>query len=140
MMTQLETIYTNYAEKAYSVRKNARAFAGILGLGKDPRNDPCHMAYYEEVGAWVTAFLASDPTQEQVMAAATYMLEAPAQCVGQECYWFMYAAHGHIKLLVPLLRKEDCAALGQRLEALYKKRDRMPVQKDLLKLLAKGAK
>ena len=140
MMTQLETIYTEYAEQAYTVRKNARVFDGLFGLGKDPRNDPCHQAYYDAVGAWVTEFLAPSPEQEQVMAAAMYILETPASHTGQECYWFMYAAHGHLKTMLPVLSKENCAALGKRLEQLYKKYDRMPLQKELLKLLAKKAK
>lgn len=140
MITQLEKLYADYAEEAYNVRKKARVFDGILGLGKDPRNHPCHQAYYDAVGAWAAEFVASAPEQEQLMAAAMFIVEAPAARVGEECYWFMFAAHGHLKPLIPYLSKENCAKLGARLEELYKKRDRMPLQKELLKLLAKGAK
>lgn len=140
MITQLEKLYVDYKEEAYNVRKKARVFDGILGLGKDPRNHPCHQAYYDAVGAWVEEFIAAAPEQEQLMAAATYILEAPSACVGEECYWFMFAAHGHLRPIIPHLSKENCAALAQNMEQLYKKRDRMPLQKEVLKMLAKGAK
>ena len=140
MLTQLETIYADYAAEVKKVRKNARLFDGFLGLGKDPRNDACHDAYYQAVGAWVQELIATEPDQETAMAAAVYILETPIAYTGQECYWFMYAAHGHIKPLIPLLGKENCKELGSRLEKCYKKLDRMPLQKELLKMLAKAAK
>lgn len=140
MLTQLETIYADYAAAVKKVRKNARMFDGFLGLGKDPRNDACHDAYYQAVGTWVEEFLATEPAQEVLMQAAMYILQTPTAYNGQECYWYMYAAHGHIKPMIPLLSQENCAALGSRMEQLYRKRDRMPLQKELLKMLAKAAK
>ena len=140
MLTQLHTLYTDYAEKTKEVRKKARVFDGILGLGKDPRNHPCHEGYFEAVGAWVTEFLAAEPAQEELMQVAAYLLEEPLVYAGQECYWFMYAAHGHIKPIVPYLSKENCRELAQRLEKSYKKLDRMPLQKELLKMLNKAAR
>lgn len=140
MLTQLEGIYTEYAAAVKTVRKNARMFDGFLGLGKDPRNDACHDAFFQAVGGWVEEFVATQPTQEQAMTVAVYLLEAPLAYQGQECYWFMYAAHGHIKPLIPLLGKENSKALGARLEKNYKRLDRMPLQKELLKMLAKAAK
>lgn len=140
MLTQLQTLYTDYAATVKEVRKKTRVFDGFLGLGKDPRNDPCHQAFYDAVGAWVTEFLATEPEQDSLMQAALYILETPVAYKDQECYWFMFAAHGHMKPMLGGLSKENCAALGSRMEALYKKHDRMPLQKELLKLLSKAAK
>ena len=140
MLTQLETIYTDYAAAVKTVRKNARIFDGIFGLGKDPRNDACHDTYYQSVGTWVTELLAAQPEQELLMQAAVFILEKPLAFAGQECYWYMYAAHGHLKPIIPYLSKENCAELSQRLEKAYKKLDRMPLQKELLKILAKASK
>ena len=140
MLTQLNTIYTDYAEAVKDVRKKARMFDGILGLGKDPRNDACHDAFYQAVAQWVETFLQTRPEQENLMAAAVFLLEEPIAYTGQECYWYMYAAHGHIKPIVPFLTKENAKELAQRLEKCYKKLDRMPLQKELLKMLGKAAK
>ena len=140
MLTQLQTIYTDYNDAVRAVRKKARVFDGILGLGKDPRNDPCHQTFYDAVGAWVEDFLATAPEQDACMQAALCILETPVAYTGKESYWFMFAAHGHIKPIIPFLSKEDCKLLSDRLLQLYKKRDHMPLQKELLKMLAKAAK
>lgn len=140
MMTKLETLYQDYAAAVKDVRSKARIFDGFLGLGKDPRNDACHDAFYQAVGAWVEEFLATEPAQPELMTAAVFLLEKPLEYAGQECYWYMYACHGHIKPLIPRLSKENCGELAGRLEKNYKKIDRMPLQKEILKMLAKAAK
>ena len=140
MLTSLEAIYTTYEETLTAVRKKTRMFDGFLGLGKDPRKDPCHEVFYEAVGAWVAEFVAANPAQEEVLAVALFLVEKPREYFGRECYWFMFAAHGHMKPLIPLLNKENCKTVGDRLAACYKKPDRMPLQKELLKTLAKAAK
>lgn len=140
MLDQLKTIYTDYAEVVKTVRKNARVFDGLFGMGRDPRNDACHDAYYQAVGAWVTELLATQPEQAQLMEAAVFILEEPLAYTEQECYWYMYASHGHIKPMIPYLSKENCKELGARLEKCYKKLDRMPLQKEILKMLARASK
>lgn len=140
MLTSLEVIYTTYDETLTAVRKKARLFDGFLGLGKDPRKDPCHEVFYEAVGAWVAEFAATEPAQADLLAVALFLVEYPLQYRDKECYWFMFAAHGHLKPLIPLMSKENCKTVGDRLAECYKKPDRMPLQKELLKLLAKAAK
>lgn len=137
MLTKLKSIYADYDKAVQEVRKNARAFDGILGLGKDPRKDACHDMFYQAVGAWVTEFLAAEPAQEELLEAALYITETPAAHEGKECFWYMYAAHGHLKPIIPLLTPESRAAVAERLDGNYKKRDRMPLQKEILKLLRK---
>lgn len=137
MLTKLKAIYADYNTAVQEVRKNARAFDGILGLGKDPRKDACHDAYYQAVGQWVTEFLAAGPAQEELLEAALYITETPKAYEGKECYWYMYASHGHLKPIIPLLTPESRATVAERLEGSYHKRDRMPLQKEILKLLRK---
>lgn len=140
MITALQEIYTNYDETLTKVRKSTKLFDGFLGLGKDPRKDPCHQVFYDAVGAWVEEFIAAGHTQEEVLAVAMFLVEEPVRFYSKECYWFMFAAQGHMKPLIPLLNKENCKAVGDRISGLYKKYERMPLQNDLLKMLKKGAK
>lgn len=136
----LKTLYAEYLEEAAKVKKNASRFAGIFGLGDDPRKHPCHEAFYNNVGKWVEAFAQEQPDSACAKAAATWLLEAPGQNMQTEGYWFMYTCIGYIQLLIPLLTKEDCAALAERLNALYPKRERMPLQQETYKKLVKAAK
>ena len=51
----------------------------------------------------------------------------------------MYAAQGWCRELVGLLDADGCARLQELFDELYPRRDRMPVQQELYKVLKKGA-
>ena len=140
MLTSLEAIYTNYRQTLLEVRKKAKLFDGFFGLGKDPKKDPCHEAFYEAVGAWVADFVATEPSQGDILAVSEFLVRHPLQYRDKECYWFMFAAHGHLKPLIPLMDKATSLAVHNCLETSYGKADRMPLQKELLKTLKKNAK
>lgn len=137
MVQQLKDRYGRYVEEVRKVRENAPATAGLFGMGDDPRKNPCHMSFYEDVEQWVKEFLASGPDAESAYQAVCWILSAAAQHRDQECYWFMYAAHGHCKRLIPLLTSENCGELVRFYDDSYPRRDRMPVQKEIYKLLKK---
>ena len=140
MINQLKEMYEAYREKSLDVRRKAPLFAGILGLGSDPRRHPCHEDFYEAAIAWTDSFVKSQPTQEEVMEVASYILEEPDKDRERDAYWFLWVAVGNIRKLVPLLSKEDCKTLAARFDELYKKRDRMPVQVETYKMLVKASK
>ncbi len=136
----LQALYEAYNQEATRVRRTAKPFDGVFGMGNDPRNNPCHDLFYDNVRSWVQDFETSAPSPEVAAAAVRYLLETPAQYRQQECYWYMYACIGFAERLIPFLKKEDCAALSQLLSSLYAKYDRMPVQRRVLKLLTKAGK
>lgn len=140
MLENLQALYTNYAETVKEIRKKAKPFDGFLGFGNDPRKDPCHEAFYEAVAQWAEGFAAQQPQQEALLTAAFFLLEEPLRYREQECYWYMFAAHAHLKPLIPLLTRENARCVQARFEELYPKRERMPLQKELLKLLTKAGK
>lgn len=139
-LEQLKEIYAIYVQDVAKVYKDAKPMDGLFGWGDDPRKDPCHMRFYEAVQRWVTAFQAEGPEQEAAFEAVRFVLEKPAAHREQSCFWFMYAAQGHIRELIPVLRPEQCAQLRAFYDEAYPKRDRLPVQKEVYKLLKKGAK
>ena len=59
MINQLKEMYKDYCEKSLEVRRKAPLFAGILGLGSDPRRHPCHEEFYEAAIAWTDGFVKS---------------------------------------------------------------------------------
>ena len=113
---------------------------GVFGWGDDPRKDPCHMQFYEEAERWLTAFAAQKPDRDAAFAVVRFVLEAPAARRESHCYWFLYAAHGLIRELIPMLDADQCARLRDYYDAEFPKRDRLPVQKDVYKRLKKGAR
>ena len=139
MLQQLQERYRQYDEEANLVRKKAAPADGLFGFGNDPKNHPCHELFYEDIGKWTKAFLASDPDLEQSCAAARFLITAPVECSSKESYWMMYAAQGWCRELVCRLDAGDCGKLRDVFDRLYPRRDRMPVQQELYKALKKGA-
>ena len=140
MINQLKKMYEDYQEKSLEVRRKAPLFAGILGLGSDPRRHPCHEEFYEATIAWTDSFVKSAPTQEEAMEVATFVLEAPDKERERDAFWFLWVAVGNIRTMIPLLGKENCKILVARFDELYKKKERMPVQVETYKMLVKAGK
>lgn len=139
MLKQLQMRYGRYVEEAAAVAEKAPAMAGFLGFGSDPRNDPCHVRFYEDVGQWVQDFCAAGSDADGAYRAVHWMLTAAAAHRDEPSYGFLYAAQGHCKELIGCLSREHCAELMKLYDALYPRRNRMPVQQEIYKLLRKGA-
>lgn len=139
-MEKLKAIYDGYTAELAKVYREAKPADGLFGWGEDPRKDPCHMRFYEGVEKWAETFLASGPENEAVFEAVRFLLETPDRHREQHCFWFMFAAQGLTREMIPQLRKDQCAALLAYYEETYPKRERMPVQKEVVKRLKKGAK
>ena len=136
----LQELYEAYHAESTRVRAAASPFDGVFGFGQDPKKHPCHTLFYENVEKWTDRFVAEGSQPDTAFAAASYMVEAPAQYRQTESYWYMYAAMGFVLPLIPLLKKENCKRLAERLLALYPKLDWMPAQDKIFKQLKKAGK
>ena len=137
---ELKEIYEAYIQKSARVTADAPALAGVWGMGEDPKNHPCHIEFYEAVEAFLTDFLSQPHPEEILYEAAGWIIRTPAAYKDQAVFWYMFAAHGLCKPLIPLLTPAHCAELREFYDDNYPKFDRMPVQRDLYKLLKKRAK
>lgn len=139
-LNQLKEYYEKYDAKALKVKQETKGFGGILGMGEDPRNHPCHVEFYEGVEQMVREFLASGPVSAEVAAAARFILEAANVRREAQSYWFTYAAQGHVIPMIPYMNAADCKALADWYDGVYTKLERMPIQRELYKKLRKAAK
>lgn len=133
-------IYGEYPRQLEKVVKNAPAFAGVWGMGEDPRNHPCHSQFYEGVEGYVEQLLTSEASEELVFQVTQWILMTPAEYKHHDAYWYMYAAQGLCLKLIGKLTSAHCAQLQTQYDQNFPKRDRMPVQDKLYKQLKKGAK
>lgn len=141
-MKQLEELYHLYAayeEKAKSVRRRASRYAGIFGLGDDPRKHECHEVFFEDVARWVQTFLAENPSQQEILQAVSWILKAADSHRNTDIYGYLYAAQGHVREMIPRLTQEDSLALLKWYEAAYPEEDRLVVQLEVYRLLQKQA-
>ena len=139
-LNQLKELYEAYIAKTAKVMADAPTFAGVWGWGDDPKKHPCHMEFYEAVESFLAEFLSRSQPEEAAYAVADWIIRTPARYKDQAVFWYMFAAHGLCKPLIPLLSPDHCAALRDFYDDHYPKFDRMPVQRELYKGLKKGAK
>lgn len=137
---ELKEIYESYIQKVAKVMKNASAVDGLFGWGDDPRKHPCHMEFYEAVEDYLQQLLQNSPSEDAVFEAADLIIRTAADHKGKATYWYMFAAHGLCKDLVSLMTPVHCAGLRDFYDDNYPKIERLPVQRDLYKLLKKRAK
>lgn len=135
----LQEIYERYHYELEAARKKASPLSGFLGLGDDPRKSPCHMRFYESLEQWVQEFLSDDPDGESAYEVAHWILTTAEVYRKKPEYWFMMAAHGLCKEIIPLLSAEHCSQLELWFAGTYSRRVRTPVQEEVYKLLQKGA-
>lgn len=140
MLEQLREYYIAYDEQAAKVRREAKGLAGIWGMGKDPKDHPCHEEFYYRIGGWVTEFLETQPESSAVAEAARFILEAAAERKKEESFWFVFAAQTHVVPMIPWMCAEECGELVKLYDAQYTKMERLPAQRDLYRKLTKAAK
>jgi len=140
-IAELNEHLARYSKKLEEVWNEASFVArGFnLGIGTTPANHPCHMEFYEELGAWVNNFMAAEHTYEELRAVTFWLVEAAAEKESPtgKPLWFLFAAQGYAKPMIPLLTPEDRADLLAAYDRLYPRRQRLPIQKEVYKLLKK---
>lgn len=138
-LTALKALYEHYIREYDQVVRKASPMDGLFGMGDDPKKDPCHMRFYEAAEQWVKAFVAAGPDADAAYAVTEWILAAPAEHKKEQVFWYMFAAQGFCVELIGLLSREQCARLQELYDARYSRWERMPLQKQIYKLLRKGA-
>ena len=136
-MEQLKACYEAYFAQAEKVWKERPVWDGMLGLGSSVKDHPCHREFYDAVQTWVENFVKESPTAETAGEAVTYILQTSEAHKGQFTYWALFAAHGLVQPMIPLLTPQCAAQTLQWYEKLLPRQERMPVHRDVIKLLKK---
>lgn len=131
-LTRLQARYEAYIRQCRQVAIDAPYGAGLLSSGKDPRNHPCHDAFYEEVGQMIADFSRQDADPEPVIR---YMLEIPYFYANEDACWYLFGVQNHVMPLIPLLSRDARRAIGDWFSRLVPRRQRLPVQEEILSLL-----
>lgn len=140
MLERLKARYGQYEQESRQAVEKAKPTDGLFGMGNDPRKDPCHDRFYEDVAAWVQEFLETAPDPQAAADAAEWILRAADAHREQEVYWYMYAAQGHALELIRRMPQSRSETLLRWYDEAYPKIERMPVHREVYKLLRKVAK
>ena len=135
-MEQLKACYEAYFAKAKKVWEERPAWDGVLGFGQSTKDHPCHMEFYEAVTAWMEQFLKA-PSADVAEAAITYILQTPESHKEEFTYWTLFAVHGVARPLVGLISPAHAGKMREWYDATYRRQERMPVHRELYKMLKK---
>lgn len=141
MLEQIQKLYEEYFAEFQELERGRRLGAGVFGLGGGPRDYPCHGQFAKDLERLLkgTEETLSPDQAEEVLR---YILFAP-QSREQEhdaVYWMLIAVHGMTVGLAGRLEPAAAAGLLERYEALYPRRERLPVQAKVVSALKKRGK
>ena len=133
-------IYTAYEEEAGKARAEASPLADFIGGSGSFKNHWCHKKFFDAGAAWAADFLAASPSPEETAEVVTFILKAASEKRKKDTYWYYLAAQKHTLEMLPLLSPETSREMAVWYEKTYSKRDRLPLQNSILKILKKQGK
>ena len=112
-----------------------------MGLGRDPRREPCHLRFYESAGALVDQAVREGLAPEAAAETARFLLTlSQAEEYHELTAPMREAAQGHVLALTELLPPETAAELAEWYRGKYRRSQRLPVQKKVLAALERRRK
>ena len=137
----LQALYDGYLKEAIQVEKNRKPGEGIFGIGKKPSDDPCHDRFAANVKKWLEAFGEEEPDSAEIREVLSLIYQAPKKNPDpKSSFWMLIAVQSLTKELIPQLNTADAAALCVEYGTVYKRWERLPVQKQILDALIRVSK
>lgn len=139
-LLRLEALYNNYIDTVRELERNRKFGDGLFGIKPGPKDDPCHDRFAADVKRLLQDFRDTSPGSEECAALLRYIFTVPEAWREPACaYWMLIAVQGFGMDLIARLDPADAKALADSYDKAYPRRDRLPVQKQLLKRLQRQA-
>lgn len=130
-----------YDQAMGKVAAQLRPGDGLLGFGRDPKRDPCHMAFYEAVGEAVGQMAREGLPPREAEEAVRFLLELfLSENYNALTRPMREAVQGHARTLVPFLDPAAARELADWYGRQYPRHRRLPVQSQLFKDLERRGK
>ena len=129
-----------YVDFVRELERKRKPGEGIFGLKGGPADNPCHERFDQTVGQLLQDFAARKPASDTVRAVMEALFAAPKKYASSApacAYWMLIAVQRHSLPLIDLLSSEGAFALYVRLNQDIPRRERLPVQTEILKKLKK---
>ena len=140
-MKQLTLLYEAYFEQVRAAEKRLKPADGLFGMGEKLSNAPCHDAFWKALRAFLEGMDVKE-APGQVGQALDFIYRAPFAYpdVHPSVYWMLLAVQGLTQPLIACLRPEDAQALYRWYQKAYPRRERLPVQNQVLEALKRQGK
>ena len=135
---RFQGIMEQYSEALEKAGKTRRLAGGLFGLGGGPGDDPCHDAMDKQVGELAEQFLADEDALEEAALLVSDILKAEkSREWTPAAKWAVLAIQRYTIPLIPEIGPEDRKELAAWYTDAYPKRQRLPIQKQIVKELEK---
>ena len=139
---RIEAAYRVFLGGMEEYRRTRRAIDGLLGFGGSGVR--CQDDFVSELKSAVEEYTVSSPDSSDAYDTLLFMIsranEYNKHNKKDEAYWMLLATHALALPLVELIKPADAGSLSELFEEIYPKRERFPVQKEMLKALKRHAK
>lgn len=139
-MDTLRRLFQDYISYAGKLREETASVKSVLGFREREIYDSGHKTFDLAVEAWVDAFRESSPSQEALLEALDILLFSAVGYEGKAPYGYLCAVQRHGEKLIELLSPENRREMLARFDAHYPRGQRLPIQNDIGKLLAKDSR
>lgn len=140
-LSRVEKLYSDYIQKAEELERNRKIGEGLFGLTPGPADDPCHERFALQLEELLKACADSAPGSEAAAEILRFQFQAPqTHQEPKSLYWMLLAVQGLGQILAERLNASDASLLADEYGALYPRRLRLPVQKQLLKTLERKSR
>ena len=139
-LARLEALYAGYLKTVQELEDKRKPGEGMFGFKGGPADNPCHDRFAEELRGVFADYAAGRPDSAEVREVLDFVFNEPVAYRGPQCaYWMLTAVQGLTDVLIPLLSREDAAALAASYGKRYPRWKRLPNQDQLLARLKKAA-
>ena len=141
LLNALQEAFAAYRQELEAAQKKRKPTDGLLGFGNSIKDDPCHERFDERVAQAVSAIAAAQPSPTDARRVVRLLLiRDDLQAWHLSAQWMLRAAERHALPLIPFLSREAAAELSEEYTGRYKRWERLPVQKQVIKALKASAK
>ena len=138
-MEALQKLFQDYIAYAGKLREETASVKSVLGLRDREIYDAGHKEFDKAVEDWAEAFCQRTCSQEELLQALEVILFTAVGYEEKAPFWYLCAVQRHAVKLIPLLDDPHRTALRIRFEEQYPGGRRLPIQKDIYRLLQKGS-
>ena len=136
ILARLDSLYEDYLNTVLRLERDRKLGDGIFGIRPGPADDPCHDRFAADLQGLLEELDSDGADSSLRREAMEKIFSAPLQSPDpKSSYWMLVAVQGLTRVLIPGLTHEDADALAERYEKDYPRRERLPVQADILRLL-----
>lgn len=139
---QMELLCQYYFEESAQVFRNAKIGDGLFGMGDDPKKNPCHQRFYDNMEQLMKECSAGNMTSKQTGEVVFALLTAEDRHKDQNetVKWMLMATQGLSLPMIPRMEAAEAASLLKWYSGYYSFLERFPMQRKVIAALKKAAR